>query len=93
MKKKFDAAFKARVTIEALKEQKTIAEIAKQYEIHPNQIGKWKKTAMMELPRIYSGKREKEKTDNSELMDELYRQIGQLKVELDWLKKKSGLAG
>jgi len=92
MKKKFDAAFKARVTIEAIKGQKTVSELAKEYEIHPNQIGKWKKTAMEELPKIYSGKREKEKVDQTELVDELYRQIGQLKVELDWLKKKSGIA-
>lgn len=91
MKKKFDSAFKARVTIEALKGQKTVAEIAKMYEVHPNQIGKWKKAAMEELPGIFSGKREKEKVDQGELVDELYRQIGQLKVELDWLKKKSGI--
>ncbi len=63
------------------------------YEVHPNQIGQWKKQIQAELPNVFNGKRDREEKEQSELVEELYRQIGQLKVELDWLKKKSGLAG
>jgi len=93
MRKKFDAAFKAKVALEALKGQKTITELARIYEVHPNQIGQWKKQIQAELPKVFNGKRDREEKDQAELVGELYRQIGQLKVELDWLKKKSGLAG
>ena len=92
MKKRFDPAFKAKVALEALKGQKTIAELARIYEVHPNQIGQWKKQMQAELPKVFNGKRDREVKDQEELVEELYRQIGQLKVELDWLKKKSGLA-
>lgn len=93
MKKKFEAAFKAKVALEALKGQKTMSELARIYEVHPNQIGLWKKQVQSELPKVFNGKREKERQDQTELVEELYRQIGQQKVELDWLKKKSGLVG
>jgi transposase len=93
MKKRFDAAFKAKVALEALKGQKTISELARIYEVHPNQIGQWKKQIQAELPKVFNGKRDMEEKDQAELVEELYRQIGQLKVELDWLKKTSGLAG
>ncbi len=91
MKKRFDAAFKAKVALEALKGQKTIAELARLYEVHPNQIGQWKKQIQAEMPKVFNGKRDRDEKDQAELVEELYRQIGQLKVELDWLKKKSGL--
>ncbi len=91
MRKKFSPAFKAKVAMEAMKGQKTVAELARQYEVHPNQIGQWKKKMLEEMPGIFKGKRDREKQDQKELVEELYRQIGQLKVELDWLKKKSGL--
>ena len=89
VRKNHDAAIKARVALEAIKGEKTIA----QYGVHPNQIGQWKKRLLKELPSVFSGKRKKEEKDRGELEDELYRQIGQLKVELDWLKKKSDLLG
>lgn len=91
MRKRFDGAFKAKVALEALRGQKTVAELARIYEVHPNQIGQWKKQAMEELPKILNGRRQREEKEGEELVDELYRQIGQLKVELDWLKKKSAL--
>jgi transposase len=93
MKKKFNPAFKAKVALEALKGQKTLAELARLYEVHPNQIGQWKKKVLEELPQVFNGKRDREAKDQTELASELYRQIGQQKVELDWLKKKSGLIG
>jgi transposase-like protein len=84
-------AFKAKVAVDALKEQKTIAELASQYAIHPTQITKWKSHALEILTQGFSGKREQNKKDDAELIQELYRQIGRLKVEVDFLKKKMGI--
>jgi len=85
------AAFKAKVAIEALKEQKTIAELSSLYSIHTTQITKWKKQALDILTQGFgSGQKRQEKQDN-DLMQELYRQIGRLKVEVDFLKKKMGI--
>lgn len=84
-------AFKAKVAVEALKEQKTITELSGIYSIHPTQIVKWKKQALDILSQGFgSGQRLREK-DDSDLVQELYRQIGRLKVEVDFLKKKMGI--
>ena len=88
-----DAAFKAKVALEAARGEKTIAQLASQYEVHPNQIGQWKKKLLKELPALFSDHRKAEENGREELESELYRQIGQLKVELDWLKKKSQILG
>jgi putative transposase len=90
-RKRYDAAFKARVALEAIRGERTIAEIVSESGMHPNQISKWKKQALEELPEIFSGARGKRDQSTEELESELYKQIGQLKVELDWLKKKSRL--
>jgi transposase-like protein len=89
-RKSHSAAFKAKVALEAIKGQRTVSEIASEFGVHPNLITKWKKQALDELPGVFSGKKEKVEQKSQELESELYRQIGQLKVELDWLKKKSG---
>jgi transposase len=91
MRKNYDAPFKAKVALEAIKGERTLAEIASDYKVHPNQITKWKKLVLTELPNLFSLKRAKEDQEAKELQEELYRQIGQLTVELDWLKKKSAL--
>jgi len=84
------SAFKAKVALEAVKEDKTIAELASQYEVHPSQIAKWKKQLLESLPEIFSSRQQNEQQDQEKLTSQLYQQIGRLKVELDWLKKKSG---
>ncbi len=91
IRRKHDAAFKARVALEAVKGEKTIAQLSSEYSVHPNQIRQWKKKLLEELPALFSGKRRSEEKDRDEFEAELYRQIGQLKVELEWLKKKSKL--
>ena len=86
-KKRYDNRFKAQISLEAIKEQRTISEIASEYGVHPTQITQWKQDCLQELPDIFSKKQEKNQQDSEALQAELYRQIGQLKVELDWLKK------
>ena len=90
-RKRYNAAFKAKVALEAVKGEKTIAQLSSEYGVHGNQIRQWRKQLLEELPRIFSDRRKKSEKENEELTSELYRQIGQLKVELDWLKKKSEL--
>ena len=89
-RRRFSTEFKARVAREALKEQKTIAELAAEYEVHPSQITQWKKQLLDALPEVFSQRRDQDRKRQEELTDRLYRQVGQLKVELDWLKKKLG---
>lgn len=93
MRKKLDAAFKAKVALEVVRGEKTTSQIASEYGVHPNQIGQWKKRLLEELPSLFSDRRKREEKEGVAETDELYRQIGQLKVELDWLKKKSQLLG
>lgn len=90
-RKNHSAAFKARVAMAAAKGDKTIAELASEFGVHPTQIAQWKKRLLESTTEIFSRGRQREKANQDELTSELYRQIGQLKVELDWLKKKSGL--
>ena len=89
-RKQYSNKFKARVALEAIKGDKTIAELSSMYGIHTSQIMKWKKKVLENIPEIFSNKREDSEKGAEEIQDELYKQIGQLKVELDWLKKKSG---
>lgn len=88
VRRRHSAAFKAKIALEALKQEKTTAQLSSEYGVHPNQIAQWKKKMAAELPGIFSSHRKKKEKDNENLQSELYRQIGQLKVELDWLKKK-----
>jgi putative transposase len=90
-RKSYTAAFKAKVALEAIKGQRTTNEIASAYEVHPNQVTQWKKQAVSQLSEIFSNGRARADAAEEDLRNQLYQQIGQLKVELDWLKKKSGL--
>ena len=85
--------FKTKVALEAIKEQKTIAELSSMYAVHSTQITKWKKQAVDGLGQIFSGQQQQKQRDSTELMEELYQQIGRLKVEVDFLKKKMGIFG
>ena len=80
--------FKSRVALEALKDQKTLNELAAEYEVHPNQISKWKKQLLDDLPSLFANGRAKASANDEALQARLYEEIGRLKVELDWLKKK-----
>ena len=88
VKKKFSKEFKAKVAIEAIKGLKTSAEISSEYSVHPTQIAKWKKELRSRLPEIFSGKKSSEENNKDQLVDNLYKRIGQLEMENDWLKKK-----
>ena len=89
-RKRYTANFKAKVAIEAINNLRTINEIASEHGIHPNQVTNWKKLLIEGAGMMFSQKRDKQQRNQQALTDELYRQIGQLKVELDWLKKKVG---
>jgi transposase-like protein len=87
----FTAKFKAQVALAALSQLKTINEIATEYEVSPTQINSWKKQLQEECNNLFTDRRKKKDESQEKLIDELYKQVGQQKVELDWLKKKVGL--
>jgi transposase len=87
-RRKFTAEFKTKVVLEALKERSTIEQIAKKYEVHPNQISGWKKEFLSKATRVFSSGNGGEAHDSEQQTERLYAQIGQLKVENDFVKKK-----
>jgi len=87
-RKKHSTQTKVKVALEALKGEKTTAELTTKYSIHATQINNWKKAVLEVLPEAFSNKRKRQEDDQQTLIDELYRQIGQLKVENEFLKKK-----
>jgi transposase len=90
MRKQYSAAFKARVVQELLKEEKTLAQIASEYEVHPTQLKNWRAVALEGLPSLF------ERQDNTadlkraqeQELGELYAEIGKLSTQVSWLKKK-----
>lgn len=86
-RKRYDAAFKAKVAIEAIKAQRTVNEIAAAYQIHPHQVTEWKKQALQQLSEVFSNGRVRAEMEDEELRNQLYQEIGRLKMELEWLKK------
>ncbi len=88
-RRKFSPALKAKICIEAIREEKTMAELAAEYEIHANIIRNWKKEFLERSSEIFLNGKQKNGAEDRE--PTLYQQIGQMKVEIDWLKKKLGL--
>ena len=84
-------AFKRQVVVELMKGEKTKGEICSQYEVHSSLADKWRMRVLEGMDGLFTDSKSEESKRDKELIDELYRQIGQLKVELDWLKKKMGL--
>lgn len=91
MPRRHSTDFKVKVVLEALREQKTMAELGSEYGVHPVQISQWKKQALSGLPEVFGSSKSRDEKEEDTLKDELYREIGRLKVELDWVKKKSGI--
>lgn len=93
-RKRFSSQFKARVALEAIKGDKTVAQLASQHEVHATQINTWKKQAQERLVETFEHGGERPSAKEVEAQeDRLYRQIGKLQVEVDWLRKKSKALG
>lgn len=92
-RRKFSADFKAKVALEAIKNQKTLSELSQQYEVNPITISKWKTEFLERMVIIFSGTTSVLDEDNSAEIEKLYAQIGQLKVENDFLKKSARKLG
>ena len=93
MRKTYTADFKAKIALEAIRETKTVAQLAAEYGVHPNMVTKWKQAALAALPDAF---RREDRTDNEreeqqKKQAELYEQIGRLTTQVVWLKKKSGI--
>ena len=89
-RRKHSPAFKAKVAFEALRGEKTIAQIASQYEVHPNQIMQWKKILAAEASGLFEKGQSRKPQDEKVLIKKLYQEIGQLKVEKDFLEDSLG---
>jgi len=87
LRKKHSTKSKVKIALEAIKGERTTAEITSTYGVHATQVNTWKKQALEIIPEAFSAKRKKQENDQQELISELYKQIGQLKVESDFLKK------
>ena len=90
-RRRHSATFKAKVALEAIRGERSVNELASLYQVHPSQIAKWKKRALEGMADLFADGRRKDGRDQEALKAQLYQQIGQMKVELDFLKKKSGL--
>lgn len=90
-RKRYSAEFKFKVALEAVKERQTMNELTTKFGVHSTQIGLWKKQLLQEGMEVFKEEIKGKKENQQSLLDRLYQQIGQLQVELDWLKKKSGM--
>ena len=88
VRRTFSSEFKAKVALDAIKEQMTIEEICKKHDVHPSQVNTWKQTIKQNASGIFDGSIKQKPDNNDELIQRLYAQIGELKVANDWLKKK-----
>lgn len=91
MRKRYSAAIKAKIVIELLKEEKTLSQLASEYEVSPKQLTRWKNQTLAEMPRLFERNADKTKESYESKINELYAEIGRLTTQVNWLKKKSGL--
>ena len=91
-RKNFSGEFKAKVALEAIRGSKTVNEIGQEFGVHPTQVGLWKKELQDQAFNVFDTKRGPQPVDPSSSPERLYSEIGRLKMELDWLKKKSGIS-
>lgn len=91
-RKQYSADLKAKIAVEAVKGQRTIQEIASHYSIHPNQITQWKRQLLEGASDVFSKGREHDGAADEQIRAELYQQVGKLQMDLEWLKKKSGMS-
>ena len=91
-RKIFSGEFKAKVALEAIRGLKTVNEIAQDFGVHPTQVGIWKKELQEQAASLFEVKRGAKPVDPSASSERLFSEIGRLKMELDWLKKKSGIS-
>ncbi len=89
-RRKYTKELKAKAALEAIKGQRTLNELAKEYGVHPNQIGMWKKKLLEVAPEVFSRGKDRDAERAKEERDRLYKKVGQLQIEVDWLKKKTG---
>jgi transposase-like protein len=89
-RKQYSPKFKARVAIEAIRGEKTLSQLGSHFKVHPIEIAKWRKSAVEQLPELFVDGRTKARNSEAD-SNALYEEIGRLKVELDWLKKKAGM--
>ena len=92
-RRRHSAAFKARVALEAAKQTKTIAELAKAYQVHPVQISPWKKQLLDGVETLFRDGRQREREEGQAIQAELYEKIGRLNMEIEWLKKSVARCG
>jgi len=88
MRRRHSSEFKAKVALEAVKGQKTLNELATEFGVHPVQIAQWKRQLVEASPAAFESGSGRHNRDQEQLVEQLYQQIGQLKVEVDWLRKK-----
>ena len=92
-RKKHSNELKARIALDAIRGQKTMSELASEYVVHANQISRWKKQLLEAAPDIFTLGKDKEAEKKAVERDHLYKKVGQLQIEVDWLKKKTGYLG
>jgi transposase len=88
MRKSFSNEFKAKVALAALRGDKTLSELASEFEVHPTQVTAWRNELKERALEIFGTSRDRAGKDKNELIEELYKTLGKMKVEHDWLKKK-----